>query len=63
MKNLKNLSRESLKTIKGGYKSCDTAADCGPGFCCSLDYNNGKGCRTMSGAGGTGSNAYYCNVD
>jgi len=63
MKNLKNLSREGLKAIKGGYKYCDTAADCGPGFCCSLDSNNGKGCRTMSGAGGTGSNAYYCNVD
>lgn len=46
MKNLKKLSRENLKSIKGGYKMCIEELPnygCGDGECC---YNNA--CRRFS---------------
>ncbi|SHM45990.1 bacteriocin-like protein [Chryseobacterium polytrichastri] len=45
MKNLKKVSRENLKTIKGGLRMCPLDGDCGSGWCCS----NGA-CRTIAGA-------------
>ncbi|MBK1895218.1 bacteriocin-like protein [Chryseobacterium paridis] len=35
MKNLKSISRESLKTIKGGLKYCGDGTSCGAGWCCA----------------------------
>ncbi|MCL1672087.1 bacteriocin-like protein [Elizabethkingia ursingii] len=52
MKNLKKLSRESLKGINGGYRMCPEDGNCGDGFCCA------GGCRPISGAG---PNTYLCS--
>ncbi|MFP3599295.1 bacteriocin-like protein [Chryseobacterium sp. SIMBA_029] len=54
MKNLQKVTRESLKTIKGGLRQCPIDGDCGPGYCCS------KGaCRPFSGASPT---TYLCDA-
>jgi hypothetical protein len=46
MRNLKKLSRESLKGINGGYRMCPEDGNCGDGFCCGPG-----GCRSIAGAG------------
>lgn len=54
MKNLQKMSRENLKSIKGGLRQCPLDGDCGPGYCCS------KGaCRPFSGASPT---TYLCDA-
>ncbi|MCS3530816.1 bacteriocin-like protein [Chryseobacterium sp. JUb7] len=45
MKNLRKITRDSLKTIKGGLRQCPEDGDCGPNWCCA----NGA-CRLISGA-------------
>ena len=52
MKNLKKMTREDLKTIKGGYRTCPDDGDCGPDWCCA----NGA-CRLISGASAS---TYLC---
>ncbi|MDH6252201.1 hypothetical protein M2347_001928 [Chryseobacterium sp. H1D6B] len=54
MKNLKKVSRDSLKTIKGGLRACPLDGDCGSGWCCS-----GGACRTIAGASPS---TYLCNA-
>ncbi|PUB34644.1 hypothetical protein C8J95_102309 [Elizabethkingia sp. YR214] len=53
MKNLKKLSRESLKEISGGYRMCPEDGNCGDGFCCGPG-----GCRSIAGAG---PDTYLCS--
>lgn len=43
MKNLKKMSRENLKTIKGGLKYCGGGEPCGEGWCCA-----GSACRPIN---------------
>ncbi|SHE99122.1 MULTISPECIES: hypothetical protein [unclassified Chryseobacterium] len=43
MKNLKKVSRENLKTIKGGLKYCGGGEPCGKGWCCA-----GSSCRPIT---------------
>ncbi|GEN73562.1 MULTISPECIES: bacteriocin-like protein [Chryseobacterium] len=52
MKSLKKISREGLKTIKGGLRQCPLDGNCGGDQCCA----NGV-CRSIAGAG---PNTYYC---
>ncbi|MCT2562848.1 bacteriocin-like protein [Chryseobacterium herbae] len=52
MKNLKKISRENLKSIKGGLRRCPENGECGGDQCCA----NGV-CRPIAGAG---PNTYYC---
>jgi len=54
MKNLTKISRENLKTIKGGFRMCPADGNCGDNWCCAAG-----GCRLISGAG---PNTYYCNA-
>ena len=46
MKNIKKISRERLKTIKGGLRMCPEDGNCGGDWCCA----NGA-CRPIAGAG------------
>ncbi|WP_185289423.1 bacteriocin-like protein [Chryseobacterium lactis] len=41
MKNLKKISRESLRTIEGGL-NCNNEEPCGEGWCCA-----GRTCRPI----------------
>ncbi|MDH6252202.1 hypothetical protein M2347_001929 [Chryseobacterium sp. H1D6B] len=51
MKNLKKITRESLKTIKGGYQKCPEDGQCGNDWCCA-----DGACKPISGAG----HGYLC---
>ncbi|MGN7864761.1 bacteriocin-like protein [Chryseobacterium sp. 22458] len=42
MKNVKKISRENLKAIKGGLKYCNDELPCGEGWCCA-----GRTCRPI----------------
>lgn len=42
MKNLKKISRENLKVIKGGLRYCNSEELCAEGWCCS-----GNTCRPI----------------
>lgn len=54
MKNLKKISRESLRSINGGLRMCPPDGDCGSGWCCS----NGA-CRLIAGASPS---TYLCDA-
>ncbi|WP_131368730.1 bacteriocin-like protein [Chryseobacterium luteum] len=52
MKNFKKISRQGLKTIKGGLRQCPLDGECGGNQCCASGV-----CRPIAGAG---PNTYYC---
>ncbi|WP_157859474.1 bacteriocin-like protein [Chryseobacterium angstadtii] len=50
MKNLKKISRENLKSVKGGLRYCDDQQRCGVKSCCA----NGV-CRPLD--------SVYCQIE